>query len=118
MTTVLQRVRGAPLTRKALRDYADLFGHRVTSDALGTFNDVKTRKKKLFFTDVPAGIPKHTDQCYRHTPMGFNFFHSLKTSGVGGETILADGFEIARVLRETEPEAFRLLSTVPIQFYR
>ena len=112
------RIRGAPLTLGALKSFGDLFGHRMDSDALGPYSDVRTRKKKLFFTDVPAGIPLHTDQCYRHTPLGINFFHCLKTSGVGGETILGDTFEIARVLRESEPEAFRLLSTVPIQFYR
>ena len=112
------RMRGAPPTLQTLMRFADLFGHRITSDSLGPYSDIKTRKKKLFFTDVPAAIPKHTDQCYRHTPLGINFFHCLRTSGVGGETVLADAFEIARVLRESEPEAFRLLSTVPIQFYR
>ena len=112
------RIRDAPLTLDALKRFADLFGHRITSDSLGPYSDIKTRKKKLFFTDVPAAIPKHTDQCYRHTPLGINFFHCLRTSGVGGATVLADAFEIARVLRESEPEAFRLLSTVPIQFYR
>ncbi len=112
------RMRGAPRTLEALMRFADLFGHRITSDSLGPYSDIKTRKKKLFFTDVPAAIPKHTDQCYRHTPLGVNFFHCLRTSGVGGETVLADAFEIARVLRDTAPEAFELLSTVPIQFYR
>ena len=112
------RMRGAPLTLRTLKGFADLFGHRITSDSLGPYSDIKTRRKKRFFTDVPAPIPKHTDQCYRHTPLGINFFHCLKTGGVGGESVLADAFEIARVLRETEPKAFELLSTVPIQFYR
>ena len=112
------RIRGAPLTMEGLMDFADLFGHRMTSDSLGPYSDIRTRKKKVFFTDVPAAIPLHADQCYRHTPVGINFFHCLQTSGVGGETVLADTFEIARVLRETEPEAFRLLTTVPLQFYR
>ena len=112
------RMRGAPRTFEALMGFADLFGHRITSDSLGPYSDIRTRRKQLFFTDVPAAIPKHTDQCYRHAPLGINFFHCLRTSGVGGETVLADAFEIARVLRETEPGAFELLSTVPIQFYR
>ena len=112
------RMRGAPLTLETLKGFADLFGHRIVSDSLGAWSDIKTRRKKLFFTDVPAAIPKHTDQCYRHTPLGINFFHCLETSGVGGETVLADAFEIARVLRATAPKAFELLSTVPIQFYR
>ena len=112
------RMSGAPPTLEGLQAFSDLFGHRITSDSLGPYSDIRTKKKKVFFTDVPAAIPKHTDQCYRHTPVGINFFHCLKTSGVGGETVLADAFEIARVLRETEPRAFDLLTTVPMQFYR
>ena len=112
------RVRGAPTTLKGLEGYSALFGHMITSDSLGRYSDIQTKKKKVFFTDVPAAIPKHTDQCYRHTPVGINFFQCVTASGVGGETVLADAFEIARVLRETEPEAFELLTTVPIQYYR
>ena len=112
------RVRGAPTTLEGLQAFSDLFGHRITSDALGPYGDIRTTKKKVFFTDIPAAIPKHTDQCYRHTPLGINFLQCVKTSGVGGETVLGDAFEIARVLRETDSEAFALLTTVPIQFYR
>ena len=112
------RFRGAPLSLEGLANFTDLFGHRLTSDSLGTFNDVVTKEKKVFITDVPAAIPLHTDQTYRHAPLGINFFHCLKTSGAGGETVLADAFEIARVLRETDPEAFELLTTLPLQFYR
>ena len=50
--------------------------------------------------------------------MGLQTFHCLRTGGSGGETILADAFEIVRVLRETEPQAFEVLSTVPHQFCR
>ena len=112
------RVSGAPLSLEALSAFSNLFGHHITTDALGTFNDIVTKEKKVFFTDVPAAIPLHSDQTYRHTPMGLNFFHCLKTGGKGGDSLLADSFKIARALRETEPKAFQLLSTVPVQFYR
>ena len=69
-------------------------------------------------TVAPRAIPKHTDQSCRHAPLGLQTFHCLRTGGTGGETVLADAFEIARVFRETEPEAFEVLSTVPHQFYR
>ena len=110
--------RGAPLTLKALETFSGLFGNTVVTDALGRYYDLRTTKKKIYITDAPRAIPKHTDQCYRHAPLGLQTFHCLRTGGTGGETILADGFEIARVLRETEPDAFEVLSTVPHQFYR
>lgn len=112
------RARGAPPTLRALETFSDLFGHAVVTDALGRYYDLRTLKKKIYITDAPRAIPKHTDQSYRHAPLGLQTFHCLRTGGSGGETVLADAFEIARVLREKDPEAFRLLSTVPHQFYR
>ena len=110
--------RGAPLTLKALETFSGLFGHPVVTDALGRYYDLRTTRKKVYITDAPRAIPKHTDQCHRHAPLGLQVFHCLRTGGSGGETLLADAFEIARVLRESEPEAFEVLSTVPHQFYR
>ena len=110
--------RGAPPNLKALETFSGLFGHAVVTDALGRFYDLRTTRKKIFITNAPRAIPKHSDQCYRHAPLGLQTFHCLRTGGTGGETVLADAFEIARVLRETEPEAFDVLSTVPHQFYR
>ena len=110
--------RGAPPTLKALETFSGLFGHPVVTDALGRYYDLRTTRKKVYITDAPRAIPKHTDQCYRHAPLGLQTFHCLRTGGTGGETVLADGFEIARALRENEPEAFEVLSTLPHQFYR
>ena len=110
--------RGAPPTLNALETFSGLFGHPVVTDALGRYYDLRTAKKKIYITDAPRPIPKHTDQCYRHAPLGLQTFHCLRTGGTGGETVLADAFELARVLRETEPDAFEVLSTVPHQFYR
>ena len=67
------RFRGAPLSLEVLQGFAGLFGHIMTSDSLGPYSDMVTKEKKEFITDVPAAIPLHTDQCYRHTPVGINF---------------------------------------------
>ena len=42
----------------------------------------------------------------------------MKSSRGGGETLLGDGFNIASKLRDSQPRAFELLSSVPLQFYR
>lgn len=38
----------------------------------------------------------------------------LSHDGVGGETLLVDGFNVVNKLKEAEPEAFKILCTVPL----
>jgi len=48
-------------------------------------------------------------------PCGLQIFHLLEhTDGTGGATLLVDGFYVASILRDLYPDAYRLLSTVPI----
>jgi trimethyllysine dioxygenase len=48
-------------------------------------------------------------------PSGIQLFHLLEhTEGSGGATLLVDSFYVASILRDLYPEAYRLLSTVPI----
>ena len=48
-------------------------------------------------------------------PSGIQLFHLLEhTGGGGGATLLVDGFYVASLLRDLYPEAYRLLSTVPM----
>ena len=112
------RVRAAPTSSAGLERLAQLFGQLQTSDLIGKIAEIQTSANKVLVTDTPLPIAKHTDVCYRHAPSGIQFFQGVKTSQGGGETILGDGFKIATVLRETEPEAFELLTKVPLQFYR
>lgn len=42
-------------------------------------------------------------------------FHLLShTDGTGGATLLVDGFYVASILKELHPEAYSLLSRVPV----
>jgi trimethyllysine dioxygenase len=48
-------------------------------------------------------------------PCGIQIFHLLEhTDGNGGATLLVDGFYVASILRDLYPDAYQLLSTVPI----
>lgn len=112
------RILAAPTTPAGLENVAGMFGQLMSTDLLGRMSEIATSPDKRLVTDTALPIPKHTDVCYRHAPSGIQFFQGVKTSLGGGETILGDGFKIAAVLRDTQPEAFKLLSTVPLQFYR
>jgi trimethyllysine dioxygenase len=53
--------------------------------------------------------------CKQTDPCGVQLFHLLEhTDGTGGATLLVDGFYVASILRDLYPEAYSLLSTVPI----
>jgi trimethyllysine dioxygenase len=48
-------------------------------------------------------------------PSGIQLFHLLEhTGGNGGASLLVDGFYVASILRDLYPEAYHLLSSVPI----
>lgn len=68
--------------------------------------------------DTSVALAPHTDEPYRHNPPGITFFHVLAQSDEGGDSILVDGYHAAQTLRERDPEAFRLLSTVSAGFHR
>jgi len=60
----------------------------------------------------------HTDFVWSEYVPGVQFLHCLKNAGnTGGETVLVDGFRAAQILKEQDPEAFKLLSTQPIPWY-
>ena len=80
-------------------------------------------------------LPAHTDTAYfvcsalslccippltstQTDPCGVQLFHLLEhTGGTGGVSLLVDGFYVASILRDLHPDAYRLLSTVPIPYH-
>lgn len=58
----------------------------------------------------------HTDLPNREMPPGIQFLHCVEFEADGGESLLVDGFRAAALLRENHPEAFELLSTLPVEF--
>jgi gamma-butyrobetaine dioxygenase len=68
--------------------------------------------------DSSVALAPHTDEPYRHHPPGITLFHVVAQSDHGGESTLVDGFRVAEHLKEDDPEAFRLLSTIPVDFHR
>ncbi|XP_040005570.1 trimethyllysine dioxygenase, mitochondrial [Xiphias gladius] len=60
-------------------------------------------------------LDRHTDTSYFQEPCGIQVFHCLKHEGLGGRTLLVDGFYAAEKLRQQSPENFELLGRVPIR---
>ena len=65
---------------------------------------------------TPIPLPLHTDVPCFNWPPGVLMLHCLQPAASGGESVFVDGFHIAETLRAEHPEAFELLSTLPVAF--
>lgn len=74
----------------------------------------KPDPNNLAYTAVT--LPLHTDLPNQEVPPGFQFLHCIANEAVGGGSLFADGFALAKDLLAKDPEAFRLLSTIAIPF--
>ncbi|XP_078693323.1 gamma-butyrobetaine dioxygenase-like isoform X1 [Branchiostoma floridae x Branchiostoma belcheri] len=75
----------------------------------------KPNPSDLAYTTGKLGL--HTDlNFYDHKP-GVQMLHCIEqTKGEGGESHLVDGFSVAYQLKEENPDAFRLLTTLKVNF--
>jgi trimethyllysine dioxygenase len=69
--------------------------------------------KDTAYTNI--ALEAHTDTTYFSDPAGLQAFHLLEhADGEGGESLLVDGFNAARLLRDEDPEAYETLATVNV----
>src|SRR6266536_1143449 len=63
-------------------------------------------------------LPAHTDTTYFTDPAGLQMFHLLSHEhGEGGASLLVDGFRAAITLRRESPEAWQVLTKIPITWH-
>ncbi|KAI8519039.1 Gamma-butyrobetaine dioxygenase [Branchiostoma belcheri] len=75
----------------------------------------KPNPSNVAYTSVKLGL--HTDlPQYNYTP-GVQMLHCIEQcKGEGGDNHLVDGFNVAYQLKQENPEAFRLLTTLKVNF--
>lgn len=56
------------------------------------------------------GLPLHTDSTYLRDPPGLQIFTMVQPALQGGESVFGDGFAVAEALRQSNPDAFNVLS--------
>ncbi|MEM7562559.1 MAG: TauD/TfdA family dioxygenase [Pseudomonadota bacterium] len=107
---------------ETLRRVAPCFGP-IRNTHFGDLFDIRSRPDDQQGTGQNIGATAsnaqspHTDEGWRHGPPGISMMHCLcaDPSG-GGASIYVDGISAAEALREEDPAAFELLSTVPFTF--
>lgn len=78
--------------------------------------DVRSKPNPNNAAYTAIGLALHTDLPNWRQPPDIQLLYCLQNEAEGGESIFADGFAVADILRRESPENFRILSETPIDF--
>lgn len=85
------------------------FGHLQESN-FGRVLNLRIDPSQRSIANSFQALPLHTDEPYRASPPGILIFHCVKVDPErGGRSEFLDGFKIATILRDEDPEAFNAL---------
>ena len=104
-----------PTDPGTVAEVVGLFGV-VRETNYGHLFDVKVEPDPANLANTSARIGMHTDNPYRDPVPGLQLLHCLVNETDGGESQLCDGFAVAERLRQDDPAAFELLTTMPVTF--
>ncbi len=101
---------------QGIQNAAHLFGPvRVTHFGI---SEITEKSAQYNVGDSGRALHPHMDETYRISSVGITVLQMVTPSESGGHSTLVDGFNAVRRLRDTSPDAFDLLSTVPVTFCR
>lgn len=111
----LTLIRQAPLSDDAVASLAERISF-IRRTNFGVLWDVvaAAEPNSTAYTDLE--LPLHTDLPTRELQPGLQFLHCLVNDAAGGDSLLVDGFRLAEALAEEDPEAYRILTTEPLEF--
>lgn len=112
------RVSGLGTEPEQTEALADLLGPIHETTVYGRIYDV--RAEPVAKLGAKTGMPQapHIDDAFYYSPPGIDVFHCLHNTDVGGMSTYVDGFAIAESIEAEAPDAYELLTTVPIQHIR
>ena len=114
-------IRGVPAQPGTVETVAGWFGQiqpnpYADDPARPLVSSIRVDPAQPVATRMSHFLGPHTDTCWRQSLIGLLLMHCLQAHPEGGRSMLVDGYAVATRLREQAPEAFALLSTVPIAF--
>ncbi|MGP3683834.1 2-trimethylaminoethylphosphonate dioxygenase [Streptomyces sp. IBSNAI002] len=108
-------LRGVPPRDRTVLDVARSFGF-VRETNYGELFEVRVEADPNNLAFTGARISPHTDNPYRDPVPTLQLLHCLSNEARGGDSGLVDGFRAAALLRAEHPEAFAVLTRVPVEF--
>lgn len=109
------KLTNVPTQPGTILDIVDLFGY-VRDTNYGRLFEVISEEQPVNLAYTPIPLSLHTDNPYRDPVPSLQLLHCLVKADQGGVTALADGFYAAEILREQDPAAFKLLTTLEVDF--
>lgn len=79
----------------------------------GKIFEIVAKPEGEYIANRGFALDAHSDAATREYMPGLQIFQCVENTSVGGESFWVDGFHIADLLREQQPEAWQLLTTVP-----
>jgi alpha-ketoglutarate-dependent taurine dioxygenase len=109
-------LRDVPAERERTEQITALVGKlRLTNYEI---YELESKPDPEIVADMSLALAPHTDEPYRIDPPAITFFHVIAQSRLGGASTLIDSFRLAELLRQRNPDAFNILSSVPAGFHR
>ena len=106
---------GLPATPEVIEELPARLGPLRTSN-FGRVFDVRSRPDADSNAYTAMALPLHSDLTTREYMPGLQFLHCLENEAQGGDSLLADGFYLAKLLSESAPELFEALARIPVCF--
>lgn len=104
-----------PRVSLALFGVAESFGF-VRDTNFGRHFDVRSVPDANDLAYSSLALDPHVDNPYREPSPGIQLLHCLINETQGGLSTLVDGLACAEALRQRDPDAYRLLTTIPVRF--
>lgn len=106
---------GVPEVSGQLLEAARRIG-QVRASNFGEYYDVMSMPKPNASAYTSMGLELHTDLANWRYPPDVQLLFCLKSSATGGDSVFADGLKVFEDLRASEPVAFDLLATQPVEY--
>lgn len=108
-------LKGAPAERGQVSRLAQRIGYlRLTFYGHTWQVQDKPQANNVAYTS--GKLSQHTDYPALHFAPGVQFLHCINQAVEGGESEAVDGFHVAQLLQREDPEAFRTLSSLLVDF--
>ena len=103
------RLRDVPAEPDALLDVIALFGF-VRETNYGRIFEVRSTANPVNLAYSRMGLHPHTDNPYRDPVPTLQILHCLQNNADGGNSSVVDGFRVAEILKQENPDHFDILS--------
>lgn len=108
-------LRDTPTEEDSLLTIARRFGP-IRETNWGVLFNVRTEAQATDLAYTGLALTAHSDNPYRRAVPAIQFLHCLENGATGGESTLADGIAIAAALKRDAPDAYAVLTRLPVSF--